>query len=124
MRPDLWYFCIGYARLHWAIRTVDCGNWAPGLTHEQVAKPAARGAVALERLVLGQRGRQRDAELDESAVTACLVCLAWLGLRGRGFGRHGASVRWKSVKVRVDDGCCCCCATGSLETDRQFAFLW
>lgn len=77
------------------------------LTHEQVAEAAARGAVALERLVLGQRGRERDAELDVATVAGSRICLARLGLRGCGFSsRHGVVVSWEQGKIVGGVGCC------------------
>lgn len=88
--PRFVAFCIVYVP-GWASAGL---GWAVGLTHEQVAEAAARGAVALERLVLGQRGRERDAESDVPTMTRGFVCLARLRLRGRGFGsRHGVAMK-------------------------------
>jgi hypothetical protein len=54
-------------------------GWAFGLTHEQVAEPAAGGAVALERLIFGEWRRERDAERNVATMTRSgLVALVQL----------------------------------------------
>lgn len=74
-------------------------------TDEQVPKAPTRRAVAIERLVLRQRRRQRHRELDIPAVATRLVRLAGLGRSRRFlFVRGGSHARWFATPWTEENG--------------------